>query len=162
MRDVEAVMSALVDSTHRQVGHCGPGRACPRGRIVPDSRRSTDSRRPPRCRRPVVAPLARPAIACDAGREPTWFSTIAIGVFVGLFVLVFGLIAGLSGVGAPLPATTKVVYVQPGENLWAIAQSAAPASAPDAVVQRIHELNGLGDSALHPGQALRVPDGERG
>lgn len=155
-------MSALIDSTQRQVGHRGPGRACPRGGAVRYSRRSADSRRPPTRRRPVAVPLVASGAGCESGREPTWFSTIAIGVFVGLFVLVFGFAAGLAGGGAPLPVTTKVVYVQPGESLWNIAQSAAPASAPDAVVQRIHELNGLGDSGLRPGQALRVPDGARG
>lgn len=155
-------MSVIIDSTHRQVGHRGPGRACQRGGAVRYSRRSPDSRRPPTRRRPVAAPLVASGAGCGSGHEPTWFSTIAIGVFVGLFVLVFGFVAGLGAGDAPLPVTTKVVYVQPGESLWNIAQSAAPSSPPDAIVQRIHELNGLGDSGLHPGQALRVPDGARG
>lgn len=152
-------MSALVDSlSYRQVGLRGSGWVRSRGGVVPMPRRPVDLRRPPRRARPVSAPLARSAVACGRPQLAGWSATLAIGLFVALFVLGFGLLAGASGAGAPLPETTKVIYVQPGESLWSIAQNAAPDSAPEVVVRRIHDLNALGGSVVRPGQALRVPD----
>ncbi|MBI1351428.1 MAG: LysM peptidoglycan-binding domain-containing protein [Actinomycetales bacterium] len=52
---------------------------------------------------------------------------------------------------------TSVVVVQPGENLWQIAQQVAPGADPRETVLRIRELNPIGDAAVRPGQAIVVP-----
>jgi hypothetical protein len=52
------------------------------------------------------------------------------------------------------PAT---VVVGPGETLWEIAERHDPDRDPRITVQRIADLNGLPDSAVHPGQQLRLP-----
>lgn len=52
---------------------------------------------------------------------------------------------------------TSVVVVQPGENLWQIAQQVAPGTDPRETVLRIRELNPIGDAPVRPGQAIIVP-----
>lgn len=151
-------MSALVETFNQQAGARRPVRPERRVVVVPPPRRPVDLRRPPRRPRPVVAPLRREPVPCaSAAATPSWLYTAAIGLAVTTAIVVFGLIAGSSGVGAPVPDATKVIYVQSGQSLWSIAESSAPDSAPDAVVHRIDLLNGLGGAPVHPGQALRVP-----
>jgi hypothetical protein len=52
---------------------------------------------------------------------------------------------------------TSVVVVQPGENLWSIAQSVNPEGDPRDLVIRIREINALGSQHVFPGQSLIVP-----
>lgn len=52
---------------------------------------------------------------------------------------------------------TSVVVVQPGENLWSIAQDVDPSGDPRDLVIRIREINALGSQHVYPGQSLIVP-----
>lgn len=56
--------------------------------------------------------------------------------------------------------TTSVVVVQPGENVWTIAQSVSPGSDPRDLVRRIRDINGIGAEHVFPGQSLIVPISE--
>ncbi len=56
--------------------------------------------------------------------------------------------------GGPI---TSIVVVQPGENVWSIAQSVNPGGDPRDLVMRIREINGLGTEHVFPGQSLIVP-----
>ncbi len=79
---------------------------------------------------------------------------------VGGLTLLIVLGAGWLGAGGsavPVPSTTTLVSVHPGETLWDLATQEAPASAPVAVVDRIRQLNNLTDAVLYPGEMLRVP-----
>ncbi|MEO6081617.1 MAG: LysM peptidoglycan-binding domain-containing protein [Umezawaea sp.] len=58
-----------------------------------------------------------------------------------------------------VPERTGVAYVQVGETLRDVAERSAPNSDPDAVVERIRELNRMVDSHVVPGQSLIVPQG---
>ncbi|MDU0295260.1 hypothetical protein NUG22_39205, partial [Saccharothrix longispora] len=58
-----------------------------------------------------------------------------------------------------VPERTAVVHVQVGESLLDVAERSAPDSDPEAVADRIRELNALPDAEVKPGQALVVPDG---
>ena len=90
-------------------------------------------------------------------------------VFLGLPVLVGAaalLAAGLlltltpqaRAGGAEEPQSqTRTVVVAQGDTLWSIAQEADPESDPRAAVERIAQLNELGDSAVRPGQRIVVP-----
>ncbi|ATE58033.1 hypothetical protein CNX65_07110 [Actinosynnema pretiosum] len=71
--------------------------------------------------------------------------------------LVYLQASGISGV----PDRTTTAHVQVGETLRDVAERSAPGSDPEAVAERISELNGLGgpDAVVRPGQALTVPDG---
>jgi predicted Zn-dependent protease len=82
---------------------------------------------------------------------------VVLGLAVCLAVVGLGVLAG-AGSGAPtVPSRTAVVRVEPGENLLQVAERVAPHSDPAAVVDRIRELNGLGDSSVRAGQPLTVP-----
>ncbi len=134
---------------------------------APGPRRLTDPRprRLPRNRhRPAglaSAAHARPSVASSCER------TYARRRFVAL--LVIGLVATAAVVGLALlraaavddgvPSRTAVVEVRSGETLWELAQRVAPQSPPQAVVERIRELNDMRGSTVHPGQPLVVPAG---
>lgn len=54
-------------------------------------------------------------------------------------------------------AASRVVTVQEGDSLWAIARDAQPGRDPREVVSAIREMNGLPSNLIHPGQELVVP-----
>jgi len=60
--------------------------------------------------------------------------------------------------GAQSAPQLRHVTVRPGDTLWGIAAKAAPDADPRATVQRIVDLNGLGDTALEPGEQLVLPN----
>ncbi len=55
------------------------------------------------------------------------------------------------------PAVTKVWVVAPGETLWSIATRIEPNADPRLTVQRIVDLNSLGDAGVFAGERLIVP-----
>lgn len=83
--------------------------------------------------------------------------TVILGAVVFLCVLGLGLLANAMPTTAPVPEATTVLWVRGGESLWEVAQRAAPDADRDAVIDRIRELNGLGDPLVRPGQPLLVP-----
>lgn len=111
--------------------------------------------RPPTRRRVAGAPRVLARRPCDAPQprlSPVWVLVVAAVAFVG----VVGLGTLASSVAPPVPSTTKVVRVMPGESLWELAGRVAPDADPSAVVDRIRELNGV-DGSVFPGQPLTVP-----
>ena len=87
---------------------------------------------------------------------------LVIGVASALALLVVILVSGAFRADAGSSAAdqgvaTSVVVVQPGENLWQLAQQIAPAADPRETVMRIRDLNALGDEPVRPGQAIVVP-----
>jgi LysM repeat protein len=90
-------------------------------------------------------------------------------VFIGVpLILLAALILSFSGfLNAPAKAAesaaglsltpTVTVTVQPGESLWAIAESVAPERDPRDVVTDIIQLNNLEAARVVPGQALFIP-----
>lgn len=90
-------------------------------------------------------------------------------VFIGVpLILLAALVLSLSGfLNAPAKAAesaaglsltpTVSVTVQPGESLWAIAETIAPDRDPRDVVADIIELNGPEAARVVPGQALFIP-----
>jgi nucleoid-associated protein YgaU len=54
-------------------------------------------------------------------------------------------------------AGVSSVVVQPGDTLWSIAGSLGDDGDVRAVVDRIQELNDLGNAPLQPGQVLQLP-----
>jgi hypothetical protein len=79
-----------------------------------------------------------------------------IGLVVFLGVLGVGMLAGAMA-GDTVPDRTAVVWVQPGETLWQVAERSAPGYDTEAVVARIRELNELYAGGVVAGQALQVP-----
>ena len=79
---------------------------------------------------------------------------VGLGVFLG--VVGVGMFAG-SLAGDSVPDRTSVVWVQPGETLWEVAERSAPGYDTAAVVARIHELNEISGNNVLAGQALQVP-----
>ncbi|MET3952300.1 LysM peptidoglycan-binding domain-containing protein [Arthrobacter sp. UYEF36] len=90
-------------------------------------------------------------------------------VFIGVpLILLAALILSFSGfLNAPAKAAesaaglsltpTVTVTVQPGESLWAIAETVAPERDPRDVVTDIIQLNNLDAARVVPGQALFIP-----
>ncbi len=58
--------------------------------------------------------------------------------------------------GAPSGTFTEVT-VMPGDTLWSIAESIAPAADPRDVVDEIVRVNALSSGALQAGQTLALP-----
>lgn len=71
-------------------------------------------------------------------------------------VLGSGAVADASVEGGAAPVTATVVVAQ-GDSLWSIARSLSNDQDPREMVQRIRELNGIGDWPIVPGQRLVVP-----
>jgi hypothetical protein len=84
---------------------------------------------------------------------------LLVTMLAGIFAA--GLVFGSSAHGAdstPAPAAPhRTVVVQPGENLWAIARSAAPHRDPRVVVEDIRQLNALRGAGVQAGQELLLP-----
>ena len=153
------------DPGHSDPGHADPGHGDP-GRGDPDrpGPRSVDPRR-----RRVSSSRSRPSGLTPApSRRPTVSScerTYARRRFVAL--LIVGLVAAAAVIGLAMlrsvatddgvPTRTAVVEVRTGETLWDLAHRVAPQSPPQAVVERIRELNDMRGSTVHPGQPLVVP-----
>jgi hypothetical protein len=141
-------MSVAAHRTNEQTQHDRPA--------IPLQRRRTATAAPPSRRRVTAVPRVMPRAAC-APRRPhlpvTWLlavAGVACAAVVGL-----GVLSG-SGAGS-VPDRTTVVRVEPGENLWELADRVAPGSDAQAVVDRIRDLNGGLAGGVTPGQPLTVP-----
>lgn len=77
-------------------------------------------------------------------------AAIAVGIIGG------GSAVGSGDGGAPA-GTFDTVTVMPGDSLWSIAQSVAPAQDPRDVVAEISSLNQLSSSGVDAGQRLSIP-----
>src|SRR5205085_1148315 len=82
-------------------------------------------------------------------------------VLFALVVVAFGAFSlartsSQAGTGRSRPAA-HYVTVEPGQTLWQIASSVAPADDPRDTVDRIRDLNGLATTVLRAGQRLVVP-----
>jgi hypothetical protein len=76
---------------------------------------------------------------------------------VAIFVWVLFGSGTADAAGSSTGSATSVVVVQPGENLWSIAQNVDPEGDPRDLVMRIREINALGSQHVFPGQSLIVP-----
>ncbi|CAM3551915.1 LysM peptidoglycan-binding domain-containing protein [Kibdelosporangium persicum] len=108
----------------------------------------------PRKRRPSHRRVA----ACTPAIRRRRRVAASILVGLGMFLTVFG-VGSLVDVFTSnvVPERTAVVWVQPGESLWDVAERSAPGYNPEAVVARIHELNEISGAGVLAGQALQVP-----
>ncbi|GGD43711.1 hypothetical protein GCM10010915_26000 [Microbacterium faecale] len=77
-------------------------------------------------------------------------AAVAVGIIGG------GSAVGSGDGGAPA-GTFDTVTVMPGDSLWSIAQSVAPAQDPRDVVAEISSLNQLSSSGVDAGQKLSIP-----
>ena len=98
---------------------------------------------------------AKPVRLTRRGRAVV-VATLTGGLLAGAGSLANASFAGAER-GAPPAPQLRHVIVQPGDTLWGIATSAAPGADPRATIQRIADLNGLSDGALHAGQQLVLP-----
>jgi hypothetical protein len=113
---------------------------------------------PLRQRRPQADRPAPPLRLTRRGR-------IVVAVMAALLVAALSLIAAgaaqaISHTGAAHPARSASlaqVVVQPGQSLWAVAESADPSADTRLVIQQITELNSLNDDTVFAGQRLWVP-----
>lgn len=90
----------------------------------------------------------------------------ALALLVATPVLAAGTLLGAGVVGDALvgavassstqTAAFEYVTVVPGQSLWQIAQSVAPAADPRDVIAEIEVLNGI-DGAIQPGERLAIP-----
>lgn len=109
-------------------------------------------------RRPAGTPCAGPVSQSRrAGRRG---AAVALLTGVALAMLVW--LIGVAGSDyqestAPTPVATQVVHVRAGESLNSVAARVAPEMPRQAVIDQIVELNDMGGSALHVGQALLTP-----
>jgi hypothetical protein len=131
----------------------GPAKTRPVLKLVPPL--ETMPKPPaPAIRRGREATVTRRVATCvPPARLPVSF-VIGLAVFLG--VIGVGLLAG-SMAGSAVPERTAVVWVQPGESLWDVAERSAPGFDTEAVVAKIRELNEIPAGDVLTGQALEVP-----
>jgi hypothetical protein len=109
------------------------------------------------------APLGTSHIAHGSPKTAVVLTTrgrIVLGLTLTFLALLAWVVLGSGTADASAQTdgkTTAVVVVQPGENLWSIAQGIDPGSDPRDLVLRIRELNELGAAHVFPGQSLIVP-----
>lgn len=118
----------------------------------------------------VGAPRLR-LVTDDSSRRPTKGGPRAsvrltrrghVALFAASCLALLGIVVGSGAVAdaavgiSPEPATA-LVLVEQGDSLWSIASVLDPDQDPRAMVQRIRELNGIGDWPIVPGQRLLVP-----
>src|SRR5438067_13350828 len=117
---------------------------------------SAEARRPP-TRAQIVAGARRAAVPDCAPRRvaPGWPWLAGAALAVGLIVAGLGAFAG--GMTARVPERTATVSVGSGQSLWDVAREYAPSADAQAVVDRIRQLNNLGDATVVPGLPLTVP-----
>ena len=75
-------------------------------------------------------------------------------------VLALGVVWGagsVAGTHAGPPEPTPNVHGQPGQTLYAIAETVTTDGDVAAMVEKIMDLNALDDPMLYVGQSLRVP-----
>lgn len=82
-------------------------------------------------------------------------------VFLGALVLLLAAAVfwGAGSVATERPEPTRVVVVDQGDTLWAIASEITADGDVRGMVDRIEALNGLDSAGLQVGQKLRVPVG---
>ncbi|MET1073551.1 MAG: LysM peptidoglycan-binding domain-containing protein [Umezawaea sp.] len=120
-----------------------------------------DGRRPASRAKRLSVPATPDAIECGPERRERGSALRLVGVCVLAVVLAacLGLLYLYASGATGVPERTGVAYVQVGETLHDVAVRSAPDSDPDAVVERIRELNRLADADVLPGQSLVVPQG---
>jgi len=102
---------------------------------------------------PARTPNGSPIVLTSRGRVVLSLILTLVAIFAWVL---FG--SGTAdAAGSSQGPTTSVVVVQPGENLWSIAQSIDPEGDPRDLVIRIREINALGSQHVFPGQSLIVP-----
>jgi len=80
----------------------------------------------------------------------------AIPVAAGGFLLSLG--GSPAGASGEVPATAyHYVSVEPGQSLWQIARTVAPADDPRDVIAAIVRLNALEGTVVVPGEQLAIP-----
>jgi hypothetical protein len=112
----------------------------------------TEKKKAPRHRAHTRVATCTPVIR----RRRRVAACVLIGLVVFLGVLGVGMLAD-AVVGDAVPERTAVVWVEPGETLWDVAERSAPGYDTGAVVHRIHELNEIPGNDVLVGQALQVP-----
>lgn len=96
----------------------------------------------------VECPVSR------AGLLAAGFAMFAVIAFSGTVLAQM-----VDSMAPAVPDRTAVVSVGAGESLWDVARQNAPGSDPQAVVDRIAELNDLQGGAVPAGASLVVPAG---
>src|SRR3954453_14923145 len=88
------------------------------------------------------------------GRLVVVAAALLIAFAIGVFVTAAGSVA-TQHPGTPEP--TRIVQVDSGDTLWAIAADLADDGAGRAMMEQIRQLNALDSSVLQAGQRLVVP-----
>ncbi len=108
----------------------------------------------------AAAPATRPARSLHLTHRGRLVLVIAL-VLVGFLIVSLGRAATEAIAADPSVPPSGVVttewVVQPGDTLWAIAESVAPGTDPRDMIARIVQLNDLPSSSVQTGQTLRIP-----
>jgi hypothetical protein len=149
----------LVDEP--DVRDASPGRGLRPGPRVLRRFEVGDGRRPASRARRVSAPATADVAECapERPRRGAVLGLVALCVLAVVVAACVGLLYLYASGATSVPEQTGIAYVQLGETLRDVAERSAPNSDPDAVVERIRELNRMVDSSVVPGQPLIVPQG---
>jgi hypothetical protein len=122
---------------------------------------AAEPRQPAAAPRPAEAP--RPAAArtpvrlTRRGRLVVAVAVLLMAAAVSVVLAGAAQALGHSGGPARLGAGITKVQVQPGQNLWTLAEAYDPNADPRQVIQEILQLNSMSNDQLQPGQVLWMP-----
>ena len=87
------------------------------------------------------------------------FSLMPLIALAGLALAVTVPVLSATTIHAAAPVHYATVVVQPGDNVWSLAeQRAAKGADIQGVVDEIVTINHIGGAGLTPGQRIRVPE----
>lgn len=100
-------------------------------------------------------PATRLRLTARGRRAVLAIAAVPLAVGIGLAALSGG--SAIASNTAVSTASFETVTVMPGDTLWSIAESIAPAADPRDVIGDITRLNLLQGGALQIGQELSIP-----
>jgi nucleoid-associated protein YgaU len=138
--------------------------AAPSQPVAPltDTPRRPDAPRPstprPSTPRPSAPVAARtPVRLTRRGRLVVAAAALLVAAAVSVVLAGAAQALGHSGGPARPGAGITKVQVQPGQNLWTLAEAYDPNADPRQVIQEILQLNSMSTDQLQPGQVLWMP-----
>jgi len=105
----------------------------------------------------VVPGPARDPLA-PTSQLQAWRRRVGLGLVLSALVLLGAQALASGAAVTPLPVSQVTTVVQPGETLWDVARTNAPAGTSTAdYVEQLRSSNALDGAVVQPWQVLRLP-----
>jgi hypothetical protein len=93
------------------------------------------------------------------GRHRRNFTLMPLIALGGLSLAITVPVLSAATIHAAAPVRYATVVVQPGDNVWSLAEQRAPKGTDiQSIVDDIVAINHIGGAGLTPGQHIRIPE----